>query len=503
MNDLKKKTASGFAYKFAERVGAKGISFVVSILLARILMPEDYGIIALVTVFITLLDVFVTYGFGNSLIVDKNSDQIDFSTCFYFGLLLSIIIYIAVFSLSPSIATWLSVDSSSGNYKYDVDQLVLVLRIMSLRLPIAAMNSVQHAYVAKNMMFKKFFYATLIGTLISGVVAVIMAYQGFGVWALVEQYLGNVIIDTICLAIIVGWRPTLQFSFKRLKKIYAYGWKILVVGLLDTGYSQLRSLVIAKNYSTADLAYYNKGLLFPTTAMGLVEPTVSSVLFPALSQCNDDQKQMRDITRQVIKISSYIIFPLMIMLAASSSTFIEVLLTDKWLDCVIYLQIGCAALLLRPLQFINNCVIRANGKSGLLLILDIVKKGIGIILLIICMPFGVKWIAISLLITNVISTVINIIPNRTILSYGIRTQLKDVGLYLVLAIVMGVPVYLVTFLPLKPFIMLIIQIIVAFALYWGMSAFFKIDSYLMIRRLLNRMIKKGNVDANSVESARK
>ena len=193
MTDIKQKTVSGFAYKFAERVGAQGISFITQIVLARLLMPSAYGTIALVVVFISLCDVFVTYGFGNSLIVNKKSDSKDFSTCFFFGLFLAIIFYLIIFFSSGWIADF-----------YNNDELVLLIRVMGIRIPVAAVNSVQHAYVSKNMWFKKFFYATLIGTVISGVIAIGMAYLGWGIWALVEQYLGNVVLDTICLWIIVN-----------------------------------------------------------------------------------------------------------------------------------------------------------------------------------------------------------------------------------------------------------------------------------------------------------
>ena len=355
-NDIKKKTATGFAFKFAERAGAQGINFIVQILLARILMPEEYGIIALVAVFITLCDVFVTYGFGNSLVVNKRSDSIDFSTCFYFGLAIAAILYAIVFFGSPLIADF-----------YGIEQLTPVIRVMALRIPIAAINTVQHAFVQKHMWFKKFFFATLIGTVASGIIAVIMAYSGFGVWALVEQYLGNVFIDTTCLWFIVGWRPTREFSWQRLKVIYDYGWKILAVGLIDTLYGQLRNLIIGKKYSSEDLAYYNRGYRFPSFGMRLIEPTVNTVLFPALSQSQDNQEQMRDITRKVIMASTFIVSPIMVGLAVIAKPLVLVLLTKKWLPCVIYLQIGCLANLFRPNQFINNCVVRASGNSGLLL----------------------------------------------------------------------------------------------------------------------------------------
>lgn len=478
-DNLRKKTASGFAYKFAERVGAQGISFIIQLLLARLLMPEEFGIIALVTVFISICDVFVTYGFGNSLIANKDSDSADFSTCFYFGLVLATIVYGIVFVSSSLIASF-----------YNNSDLTPVIRIMALRIPIASINTVQHAYVSKHMWFKKFFYATLIGTVISGIIAVIMAYMGFGVWALVEQYLGNVIMDTICLWIIVGWRPTLEFSFAKLKAIYSYGWKILVVGLLDTVYSRLRSLIIGKKYSSEDLAYYTRGYTFPSFGMRLVEPTVNTVLFPALSQCRDNPKEMKSITKQVILVSTYIIYPFMIGLAVVAKPLIVVLLTEKWLPCVIYLQIGCLANLFRPQQFINNSIIKASGRSDLLLKLDLQKKAIGIVLLMISMKFGVLWIALSLVATYFISMVINIAPNRKILNYGYREQFSDVFRNMFLAILMGACIYPLSLLPINQLLLLVIQIISGIVIYLGFSIVFKNKSYRLAMNFVERYIRK-------------
>ena len=336
------------------------------------------------------------------------------------------------------------------------------------------------------MRFKKFFYATLIGTVISGVVAVVMAYLGCGVWALVEQYLGNALIDTLCLWIIVGWRPSRQFSFSRLKAIYSYGWKILVIGLIDTVYSRLRSLIIGKKYSSEDLAYYNRGYSFPSFGMRLIEPTVNSVLFPILSRCNDDPVQMRHITRRVLQVSTYIISPIMVGLIVTAKPLVLVLLTQKWLPCVVYLQIGCVANLFRCQQFINDCVIKSSGQAGLLLKLNILKKCIGLVLIIISMQFGVRWIAWSLVAFYFISMIINIAPNRRILNYGYWDQFKDVAKNMIPAFVMGACVYLISFLRISSLLMLFLQILAGVLIYIGLSLLFKNESFHFLLRYLKK-----------------
>lgn len=480
MKDLKQKTLSGFIYKFAERGAAQGISFIVQIILARLLMPEEFGTIALLTVLMVILDVFVTYGFGNSLVVNKKSDNLDFSTCFFFGIGLALVLYAIVYVSSPYIS----------KFFYGHNELDILVKVMALRMPIAAINSVQHAYIAKKMQFRLFFYATLIGTVLSGVVGIVMAYTGFGVWALVAQYLSNAIFNTITLWIMSEWRPKWMFSFQRLKAIYDYGWKILAVGLVDTIFSQIRSFVIAKQYSRADLAYYNRGVSFPHFGMKLIEPTINGVLFPALSNCNDDQKMMKAITKRIIRTSTFIICGIMGFLFAIAKPLVIVLLTDKWLPCVVFLQIGCFAYLLRPLQVINTSVIRASGRSALLLNLDLLKKGIGLGLLIIAMPFGVEAIAWSYVGFNVISSIINIWPNKDILNYGYLEQFRDLGANLLVGLIMGVLVWAITFLPINYWLLLLLQTVVGLTLYILISKIFKIESYRYINKMAVEQLRK-------------
>lgn len=478
-DSLSQKTISGMSYRLAERISAQGISFIISIILARLMSPNEFGIIALVISIIAILDVFVTYGFGNALIVNKESDIVDFSTCFYFGIVLSILVYTGIFFISPYIALF-----------YGIPVLKEVIRVMSIRIIISAVNSVQHAYISKNLLFKHFFYSTLIGTLISGVIATIMVYNGFGIWALVAQYIGKAAFDTIFLWFTVRWRPKMVFSWQRLKKIYAYGWKILVVGLIDTGYSQLRSLLIAKKYSSQDLAYYNKGMQFPALGMSIIEPAINGVMLPVLAQVNDDLNEMKQVVRKTIQLTSYIIFPLMIGLAVVAKPLIIVLLTEKWLGSVIFLQIGCFAFMQRPVQVINNVVIKATGRSGLLLKLNIIKKSIGIFLLIGSLQFGIIGIAISLLLANFFSTMINIFPNRKIINYGYIEQFNDIMHSLAISILMGIVTYMITFLDLPVVIMLIIQIAAGIISYVLISKITGIASYSYIKNYFSAMLSK-------------
>lgn len=249
MNGSKvKQVTGGLVWTYAERITAQLITIIVTIVLARIIAPDEYGIISIVNIFINIANAFVISGFGNSLIQKKDSDELDFSTVLYFSMAFSTIIYLLLFIFAPFIANF-----------YEMDSLVLILRIMGVRLPIAAINSVQQAYISKQMAFKKFFFATLWGTLASAVVGITMAYIGFGIWALVAQYLTNVCIDTIVLSFTSGWRPKMIFSGTRMKGLFSYGWKIMLVGVMTAVYANIRNLVIGKKYNSADLAYSEKG----------------------------------------------------------------------------------------------------------------------------------------------------------------------------------------------------------------------------------------------------
>lgn len=252
-SNIKSEILSGLFWKFSERILAQGVSFLVSVILARILTPYDFGIVAIVLIFISLANVFVTSGFSTALVQNKNADKVDFSTNFYCSLLVSIVIYFILFITAPYVASF-----------YNNDQLCMVLRVFSLRIPLSAFSAIQHAYVERNMLFKKYFFSTLFGTLVSGIVGILLAYSGFGVWALVFQYLTNTVIDIVVLLFTVRWRPTLNFSWKSAKSMMNYGWKIFVADFAGTFFEQLRSIIIGKVYTSADLAYYNKGNQLPT-----------------------------------------------------------------------------------------------------------------------------------------------------------------------------------------------------------------------------------------------
>lgn len=476
---VKGKVISGLIWKFAERISAQIVTFVVSIILARLLEPSYYGIIAIVNVFIALANVFAISGLGNSLIQKKDADNTDFSTVFYFNILMGIVLYIIVFFSAPVIA---------GFYRMPI--LSPVLRVMGIRMIVASINNVQHAYVSKNMMFRRFFWATLIGTIISATVGITMAYKGFGVWALVGQYLTNTTVDTIVLWFTVRWRPKFLFSFKRLRRLFSFGWKLLCSSLLDTGYNELRSLVIGKMYTSADLAYYNKGKSFPNLVVTNINTSIQSVLFPAMSNIQDKKEQVKAMTRRSIRVCSYIMLPIMIELALVAEPFVKLLLTDKWLPCVPFLQISCFVMAMRPIHTSNLQAIKAMGRSDIFLQLEIIKKTIGVLVLIAVMHYGVLAIAISGMFNTILNSLINAKPNKKLIGYSYFEQVKDLLNAIVPLIFMSIAVSLMELINVSVLLQLGLQVFVGVIVYVAVSLATKNESFYYILSIVKGILNK-------------
>lgn len=467
------KVFSNFIWRFAERCGAQLVTFIVSIVLARILTPSDYGTIALVTVFTTILQVFIDSGLSTALIQKKDADDLDFSSVFYFNFVICIILYLIMFVSAPFIADF-----------YKDSSLVSIVRVISLTLIISGVKGVQQSYVSRHMLFKRFFFSTLGGTIFSAVLGIIMAYAGFGVWAIVFQQLSNNAIDTLILWITVKWRPIKKFSWSRLKNLLSFGWKMLASSLLDTVYNNLRNMIIGKLYTSADLAFYNQGDKFPKLIVTNINTSIDSVLLPTMSNEQDNHVRVKDMTRRAIKISTYIMAPLMIGLAFCAKPIVQIVLTDKWLPCVPYLQIFCISYLFWPIHTANLNAIKAMGRSDLFLKLEVIKKIIGMILLLITMNISVMAMAYSLLISGLLSQVINSWPNRYLLKYSYIDQIKDILPNIVMALIMGVFVYFNNYLNLSVLVSLMIQIILGGIIYLVLSIFTKNDSFTYLINIL-------------------
>ena len=463
-----------FIWKFSERMAAQIVTTIVSIVLARILDPSDYGTISLITVFIALCNVVMVSGFGNALIQKKNTDTIDFSTVFYFNLFFSFIMYVIIFITAAPISRF-----------YSIEILKPIIRVMGISVIIASINSVQHAYVSKKMIFRKFFFSTLFGTILSGIIGVALALCGAGVWSLVAQYMINLLVDTVVLWITVKWYPTKEFSLERLKELFGYGWKLFVSGFLDTGYNQLRTIIIGKIYTARDLAYYDQGQKYPQLLITNINSSISSVLLPTMAKEQNNIDNVKKMTRMAVSVSSYILWPMMVGMAVIAEPFVRVLLTEKWIFCVPYLRLACITFVFWPIHTANLEAIKAIGRSDIFLKMEMIKKTIGVIVIIFSLRFGVIGIAVSGVINSIVGCIINAIPNKINLNYGLKEQLGDILPEIILSVLMGIIITPIKYVLKDDLVLLMGQILTGVCFYLMMSILLKMKSFKYIMRIIS------------------
>lgn len=476
----KKQVIQGAFWKFAERIAAQLVSLVVSIVLARLLSPTEYGTISLVMVFITIANVFVNSGFGQALIQKKDADSLDFSSVFYFSLGFTSLIYIILFFGAVPISEF-----------YDMTILIPVLRVLAISVPIMGINSVQQAYVARKMQFKLFFYATFIGTVISAVVGISLAYSGFGVWALVAQTLTNNVIDTIVLQCTIKWEITREFSFERIKSLLSYGWKLLLQSLILQIYSSLRSLLIGKFYTTEDLSYYTKGNQFPELISSNIDTGINTALFPVMSKAQDSIERVKAMARKTTNFTSYVMSPILIGFMAVAEPFISLLLTDKWLPCVPYLRICCIILLFRAPQTAILQAIKAIGRSDAVLKVDVPIRTFAIIVLCISLQHSVYVFALSEIAVTLFGTVLYVIVAKRMIDYSGIEVCHDFLFNVLMASVMGAAVFLIgRILIFHPFFVMVIQVIFGATIYIVISILTNASSFLEIKMMVGKMLMK-------------
>lgn len=471
-NTTRAQVISGFLWRFAERIASQLVQFIVSVVLARVLLPEEFGTIALVLVFTQILQVFVDSGMGAALIQKKDADALDFSTVFYFNLVWCSLTYLVAFFAAPAIAAF-----------YDNPSLTLITRVLATTVLISGLRNIQQAYVSRALQFRRFFWSTLSATLISGVVGIAMALVGYGVWALVAQQVLNVAIATLVLWFTVAWRPIWAFSFERLWSLVSYGWKLLVSALIDALYNNIRQLFIGKLYTETDLAFYNRGQQVPNLIVVNVNTSIDSVLLPVMSQEQDSAERVRAMCRRSMTISTYIMAPLMMGLAFCAEPLVSLVFTDKWLPCVPYLRIFCITYMFYPLHTANLNAIKAMGRSDLFLKLEIAKNLIGFALLLATMHISVMAMAYSMIVNSVASQIINSWPNRTLLNYRYSEQLGDILPAIALAVSMGVVVYPLSLLPLPSLVIVLIQFLGGATFYLVGSIICKFESYTYIKNV--------------------
>ena len=469
----KRQIAISFIWKLLERSGVQGISFVLTIILARILQPSEYGEMALVMVFINLANVIVDGGFSTALIQKKDADERDFSTLMYVSLFISLLLYAFLFAIAPLIAAF-----------YDKPEMIKIVRVISVCVIIFSFNSLQRAYVSRFMKFKGLFKASLSSVLVSGILSVFLAFQGFGIWALVVYQISSSLLLSIVMWFSVDWRPSTMISLKRFKNIYSFGWKILVSNVMIALFVNVRSIIIGKFYTPASLAFFDRGRQFPAIIMENINTSLQTVLLPVFSNNQDDKLRINMMVSRSIKTSCLFIFPLMVLLIVVAKPLVLVLLTEKWVMAVPFVQIFSLAYILMPIQIANLEAIKGIGRSDVILKLETIKKIIEVAILVISSLLGVYAIAWGVVIYNFICIFVNLYPNRELLIYPLMQQIRDVLPQFFASGVMGMLIYPIQYLELSPLTLLICQLLFGIFSYLVICHIFGLESYKYVLNLL-------------------
>lgn len=470
MSSIKEKIIKGLFWRFAQNIGAQAINFVVSIVLARILAPEDYGVVALVTVFTNIALVFINTGFNTAIIQKKTVDKYDLNTMFYVSLFTSLVLYIILFLASPCIAVF-----------YREPSLVALLRVGSLIVVIGAFNSIQQAIVIREMNFKKSFIASLCGIIAQGVVGITLALYGYGSWALVLSTLSNYLICCLLMWSIVKWRPSICFSLNSFKCMFGFSLNLLVNELLNSLFNNIRSIVIGKQYTKSDLAFFDRGNQLPTLVMTQVDGAINMVLFSSLAKYQDNWCEGIKVLRRAMKTSVYVCAILMSILFVAAKPLVVLLLTEKWIDSVVYVQLGSILCLFWPLSAQRHAL-NALGKSSISLKLSVIQKILVLLLLFLTYKISIKAMIVSNIYLSLVMLVASAYFYKKHLCYKYKYQVLDVVPSILLAIISGSLAYCIRFLELNTLCTLLLQILIAIFSYVLLSYVFRLSSfeYLLI-----------------------
>lgn len=474
-DSLKKQAIKGIVWSAVERFSVQGVTFVVQIVLARLLTPDDFGIIGMLAIFLQIAQVFIDSGFANALINKQDCTDADFSTVFYYNLGVAIILYLILYIAAPFISAF-----------YNIPLLVPVLRVQSLMLIINALSIIQKTILVKRIDFKSQSKATLISSTLSGLVGIFLAYKGLGVWALVAQQLLNSVLLLFLYLSIVRWIPQLLFSSESFRFVFNYGSKLLVSSIISVAYRNIYTIVIGKRFSSYELGLYTRAENFALFPSNNISNIISRAAFPVLSRVQNDDAQLIRFYKKLISYSSFIIFPLMAGLIAVAKPFIIVVLTDKWVDSVVLMQILCVSWMFDHLCNLNLNLLYVKGRTDLVLRLEVIKKILAIIILILSLPFGLIGMCWGLVIYTFVAVFINTFYTKKLFGYGWLQQLTDYIPYLVASGIMLIVVCISISQIESPLYQLLVGIIVGILIYTIISIIFFKNQLPELKRIIKR-----------------
>lgn len=478
-DDLKQKTVTGVSWSFVEQILARGVNFVIGIILARLLTPTDYGLVGMLGFFIAISQLFIDGGLAGALIRTKSPSDRDYSTVYLINLTLSIAFYILLFSIAPFVARY-----------YDQPILKSMLRVIALVLVISSLSSVQGILLSIRVDFKTKTYISILTSVISGVLGIICAYKGLGVWALVTQTLAASTVCTIATLVFVRWMPRLFFSRESFKRLFSYSSKMLAASTISVIYDNLYPLVIGKRFTAADVGQYTRAGQFPGITNGTITGALNRVAFPILSQIQDDDERLLRVYEKYIQLACFLIFPALMGLCGCAKPLIIFLLTDKWLDCVPLMQIICFGLLTNAITTINLNLLYVKGRSDLVLKLEIIKKSIAFAILFITMFFNIKVMCIGQAIYGFIALFLNTHYSKKILRYGFKPQIKSVTPYFLISLIILAEALLSSYLIQNSPVSLIVSLTVCPFTYWFIAKTAHLYAYQEARELITDILRQ-------------
>lgn len=453
-NNIKKDTISGVKWTSIENIALSGSQFLIGIVLARRLDPEDFGLVGMLAIFIAISTTFIDSGFSNALIRKPDRTEIDYHTTFHFNFVVGITCYILLFLASPWIADFFNKPILSD-----------LLKVLAITLFVNSLSVVQIARLTINLNFKAQTIATISASVISGAIGIAMAYTGHGVWSLVWQQVFNSIFKTLIVWIQAKWVPKFKFSTKSFKALFSFGSKLLAASIIGTIYKHITTISIGKFYTSKDLGFYSRGSQFAHFPVNVIMTSLGKVTFPILAKIQEDDSKLISVYRKYIRITSLVIIFVIMLMAAIAKPLILIVLTEKWSDAIIYMQIFCLAYMFEHISTINLNLLNVKGRSDLFLKLEVIKKIIAFIILIAAIPLGVLAICLSKVIYSIIALFINTYYTGKLFNLGIKKQIEDFGKYTILSFLSCIPSFISTYLIISPWLTLPISSIVAIALY--------------------------------------
>lgn len=478
MASLKEKTVKGVVWSSVDRFFSQGIQFIFSILIARLLLPSDYGTVAMLNIFLAISQTFIDSGFGTALIRKIDRTEEDFSTVFYFNIAAALAFYGILWFTAPYIADF-----------YDIPLLKDITRVVALTLVFGSFSGIQSARLSIAIDFRSRAIISITVTLVTGALGLWMAYSGYGVWALVMQSVVSSLLRTILLWAFVRWMPKLVFSWKSFKELFSFGSKLLASGLLDTAYNNIYTLVIGKVFSSSALGVYSRADSLAQYPSSNITSVFQGVTFPVLSSIQNEPERLTSAYKKFIRLSAFVVFPLMIGLSAVADPLIRLVLTDKWEGAIYLLQIICFSMMWYPVHAINLNLLQVEGRSDYFLKLEIIKKIQGVIVLCITIPLGLVTMCYGRVVSSVLCLVYNTYYTKKLIDYGFASQMKDLLPILAHSLVMGVIVWMIVlFLP-SLWLQLVVGVIAG-------AAYYLVGAYIMRFDELNELLSLLHIRKN-------